>query len=55
MKKFLVILAVAVSGFVFGQQRYDFWGRETGYNIATTSANNGWLVQNQDLNKNMFL
>lgn len=40
-----------LSGFVFGQQRYDFWGRETGYNIATTSANNGWLVQNQDLNK----
>ena len=40
-----------LSGFVFGQQRYDFWGRETGYNIATTSANNGWLVQNQDLNE----
>lgn len=40
-----------LGGFVFGQQRYDFWGRETGYNIATTSASNGWLVQNQDLNK----
>ncbi|MFN5147979.1 MAG: cell surface protein SprA [Flavobacteriia bacterium] len=40
-----------LGGFVFGQQRYDLWGRETGYNIATTAANNGWLVQNQDLNK----
>jgi cell surface protein SprA len=40
-----------LGGFVFGQQRYDIWGRETGYNIATTAASNGWLVQNQDLNK----
>jgi cell surface protein SprA len=40
-----------LSGFVFGQQRYDLWGRETGYNIANTAAANGWLVQNQDLNK----
>jgi cell surface protein SprA len=40
-----------LGGFVFGQQRYDIWGRETGYNIATTAANSGWLVQNQDLNK----
>jgi cell surface protein SprA len=36
---------------VFGQQRYDIWGKETGYNIATTAASNGWLVKNQDLNK----
>lgn len=40
-----------LAGFVFGQQRYDLWGRETGYNIATTAAANGWLVQNEDLNK----
>jgi cell surface protein SprA len=40
-----------LSGFVFGQQRYDLWGRETGYNIATTAAEKNWLVQNQDLNK----
>ena len=40
-----------LGGFVFGQQRYDIWGRETGYNIAQTAADNGWLVQNQDLNK----
>jgi cell surface protein SprA len=38
-------------GFVFGQQKYDLWGRETGYNIAATAAANGWLVQNQNLNK----
>lgn len=40
-----------LAGFVFGQQRYDIWGRETGYNIATTAADNNWLVKNQDLNK----
>lgn len=40
-----------LAGFVFGQQRYDLFGRETGYNIATTAAGNGWLVQNQDLNR----
>jgi cell surface protein SprA len=40
-----------LGGFVFGQQRYDIWGKETGYNIATTAASNGWLVKNQDLNK----
>lgn len=40
-----------LAGFVFGQQRYDLWGRETGYNIATTAQNNGWLVQNENLNR----
>ncbi len=40
-----------LAGFVFGQQRYDLWGRETGYNIATTASSNGWLVQNENLNK----
>lgn len=40
-----------LAGFVFGQQRYDLFGRETGYNIASTAAGNGWLVQNQDLNR----
>jgi cell surface protein SprA len=40
-----------LGGFVFGQQRYDLWGKETGFNIATTAAENGWLVKNQDLNK----
>ncbi|MEN9442254.1 MAG: cell surface protein SprA, partial [Bacteroidota bacterium] len=40
-----------MGGFVFGQQRYDLWGRETGYNIATTAAGNNWLVKNEELNK----
>lgn len=40
-----------LGGFVFGQQRYDLWGRETGYNIATTAAGNNWLVKNEELNK----
>ncbi len=40
-----------LGGFVFGQQRYDIWGRETGYNIAETAGQNGWLVQNENLNR----
>jgi cell surface protein SprA len=40
-----------LAGFIFGQQQYDVWGRETNYNIATTSAANGWLVKNENLNK----
>tara|TARA_R110002072_G_scaffold303031_1_gene491510 strand:- start:2203 stop:9507 length:7305 start_codon:yes stop_codon:yes gene_type:complete len=40
-----------MGGFIFGQQRYDIWGRETGYNIAETARDNGWLVQNENLNK----
>lgn len=40
-----------MAGFIFGQQRYDIWGKETGYNIAETARDNNWLVYNQDLNK----
>lgn len=40
-----------LGGFVFGQQRYDLFGRETGYNIATTAAANNWLVKNENLNR----
>jgi len=40
-----------MGGFIFGQQRYDLWGKETGYNVATTARDNGWLVQNENLNK----
>ena len=40
-----------MAGFIFGQQRYDLWGRETGYNIAETSRDKGWLVENENLNK----
>ncbi len=40
-----------MSSFVFGKQVYDIWGRENGYSIADLSASNGWLVQNENLNK----
>ncbi|MCH2229066.1 MAG: cell surface protein SprA [Crocinitomicaceae bacterium] len=40
-----------MAGFIFGQQRYDLWGRETGYNVAETSRDNNWLVENENLNK----
>lgn len=40
-----------LSGFIFGQQRYNIYGRETGYDIASTAATNGWLVQNEALNR----
>jgi len=40
-----------MSGFIFGRQRYDLWGRETGYNVARTADNNGWLVQNENINQ----
>ena len=38
-------------GFIFGQQRYDIFGKETNYNIASASADRGWLVKNENLNK----
>lgn len=40
-----------MAGFVFGQQHYDIYGRETGFNIARAAANEGWLVQNSALNR----
>lgn len=40
-----------LSGFIFGDQRYSIGGKETGYNIAQRSAENGWLVKNPALNK----
>lgn len=40
-----------MGGFIFGQQRYDWLGRETGYNIATIAEQNGWLVRNENLNR----
>lgn len=40
-----------LTGFIFGQQRYDIWGKETGYNVAETARDNNWLVQNEALNR----
>ncbi len=53
-------LASPLTGFAFGKQSYDIWGRSNGYsitNIATTHSNeagntsNNWLVKNESLNK----
>ncbi|MCH2224084.1 MAG: cell surface protein SprA [Crocinitomicaceae bacterium] len=40
-----------MSGFIFGQQRYNVWGQETGYNAATRIESEGWLVQNENINQ----
>ena len=40
-----------LAGFVFGQQGYSLFGRETGYDIANSSANSNWLVRNENLNQ----
>lgn len=44
-----------IGGFVFGQQRFNAFGRETGYNIAerlgSNDANSTFIVQNENLNQ----
>ena len=40
-----------MTGFIFGKQSYDIFGRENGYNIASVARSNNWLVQNENLNK----
>ena len=40
-----------MTGFIFGKQSYDLWGKENGYNIGNLARDNNWLVQNQNLNK----
>lgn len=40
-----------MGGFIFGQQRYDVFGRETGYDIATIASQNGWLVREEGVNR----
>jgi cell surface protein SprA len=40
-----------LAGFIFGRQSYDLLGRKNGYDIAQTGADRGWLVQNEDLNR----
>lgn len=43
--------AGGMAGFVFGQQRYNLSGKETGYDIARVAEQNGWLVKNSELNR----
>lgn len=40
-----------MGGFIFGQQRYNVWGGETGYNVAERAGQGGWLVTNESLNR----
>lgn len=40
-----------LGGFLFGRQRFNLTGKETGYNFAEVAARNGWLVRNEDLNR----
>ena len=39
-----------LSGFVFGQQGYDIFGRSNGYNVSQLATDNNWLVRNENLN-----
>ncbi len=40
-----------MGGFMFGQQRYNLAGKETGYDIARLTESKGWLVKNSELNR----
>jgi len=40
-----------MSGFVFGKQRYTASGRDNGFDFARQAAQNGWLVKNEDINR----
>ncbi len=40
-----------MAGFVFGQQNYDVWGRSNGFDAARVASQNGWLVKNENLNR----
>ncbi len=43
--------AAPVAGFNFGKQGYDVFGKENGFDIARTAADNNWLVQTPSLNR----
>jgi len=40
-----------MGGFIFGQQRYNMFGKDSGFDAATMATNNNWLIQNENLNK----
>lgn len=40
-----------MGGFIFGKQRYSVTGKDTGFDFARTAAQNGWLVQNENINR----
>lgn len=39
------------AGFIFGRQRYGITGKDTGFDFARTAAQNNWLVQNENINR----
>jgi cell surface protein SprA len=39
-----------LSGFIFGQQGYDVFGRKNNYSVSNLATQNSWLVQNENLN-----
>lgn len=41
----------SLAGFIFGRQSYSVFGKQNGYDIANISGERGWLVKNEDLNK----
>ncbi|MEY3270322.1 MAG: cell surface protein SprA, partial [Bacteroidota bacterium] len=41
--------------FVFGKQGYDVFGRQTGYQIGDFARDNNWLVQNENINKQLMV
>ncbi len=42
---------MGMGGFIFGQQRYNVWGQQTGFNAASRAEANGWIVANENLNR----
>lgn len=40
-----------MSGFIFGRQQRNVFGKSNGYNIAERIASRGWIVENEGLNK----
>ena len=39
-----------LTGFIFGQQGYDVFGRKNDYSVSSLATENIWLVQNENLN-----
>jgi len=44
-------MSSSLGGFLFGKQTYSVSGKETSYDFARISSDNGWLVQNSALNR----
>jgi cell surface protein SprA len=40
-----------LAGFVFGKQRFSVTGKDTGFDFAQAAAQRGWLVKNENINR----